>query len=277
MTRTVPVVPTSSGEGVILNPSPKTINPAKNWCLTWNNYPDNWKEIIVPVFQKYSQGYVIGEEVGESGTPHLQGYVESKDKKKIRPFTEFKLPKETSWFSAKGTRQQNIDYCTKDEKYISWGTCLVKEKYTINITLYEWQEEIVELLKHPPNDRSIFWFWEPDGCAGKTTFQKWIFLHYPNVAVLCGKATDMKNGIVSFQEKNERLPEIVLINIPRCQDTDHISWQGIEEIKDMFFFSGKYEGGMVCGPNPHVFIFSNQEPPIHKLSNDRWFIRDISK
>ena len=43
----------------------------------------------------------------------------------------------------------------------------------------------------------------------------------------------------------------------------------------MFFFSGKYEGGMVCGPNPHVLIFANDEPDTHKMSADRWIIKEL--
>jgi len=97
------------------------------------------------------------------------------------------------------------------------------------------------------------------------------------VVVLSGKASDMKNGIIKFEEANEMLPTIVLINIPRCTDVDHISWQGIEEIKDMFFFSPKYESGMICGKNPHVIIFSNEPPPERKLSDDRWKIIRIEE
>ena len=57
----------------------------------------------------------------------------------------------------------------------------------------------------------------------------------------------------------------------------YLSWCGIEEIKDMFFYSGKYEGGMVCGENPHVIIFANEEPPLEKMSNDRWRVIEIKQ
>ncbi len=268
MTKGVPSVPVESG-GVILKPTARSVNPAKNWCFTWNNYPENWEELCVPMFQKSTIGYIIGKEVGKSGTPHLQGYTQNEGK--IRPMTEYKLPKEIHWEAAKGNKAANILYCSKEEDYISWGTCKKTPPYSINIELFWWQKEIVQILEKDPDDRTIYWIWEEQGCAGKTTFQKWLFLkHKGEVAVLSGKASDMKMGIINFEEKNGTLPKIVLINIPRCQDTDHISWQGIEEIKDMFFFNGKYEGGMVCGPSPHVFLFSNDEAPWHKLSSDRW-------
>jgi hypothetical protein len=85
----------------------------------------------------------------------------------------------------------------------------------------------------------------------------------------------MKNCVLSYYETNNRLPKIVLIDIPRSTNTDFLSYQGIEEIKNMFFFSGKYEGGMVCGKPPHMFIFANEYPNTNKCSQDRWKIKNI--
>ena len=48
-----------------------------------------------------------------------------------------------------------------------------------------------------------------------------------------------------------------------------MSIAALESIKDMFFYSGKYEGGMVCGPNPHVMVFANEPPEYGILSKDR--------
>ena len=78
-------------------------------------------------------------------------------------------------------------------------------------------------------------------------------------------------------KKNEgETPSKVIINIPRSTNHSFISWTGIEEIKDMFFYSGKYEGGMVCAKCPHVVIFANGPPEMDKLSQDRWNIVYIS-
>ena len=55
---------------------------AKNWCFTWNNYPEDWKDQIKDKIRDYGLAkatsctyIVVGKEVGESGTPHLQGFV----------------------------------------------------------------------------------------------------------------------------------------------------------------------------------------------------------
>jgi hypothetical protein len=56
-----------------------------------------------------------------------------------------------------------------------------------------------------------------------------------------------------------------------------VSFQGLEEIKDMLFYSGKYEGGMVCGPCPHMCIFANEPPELEKFSSDRWKVFKITE
>lgn len=256
-------------------------SPAKNWTMRWSNYPENWKDLIVPDFQRGGcVGYIIGEEIcPTTGTPHLQGYAEFKDKIRWSSFKN--LPKGIEWAARKprATREDNVRYCSKDGKYAAWGTCMPKKEFKLDIQLRPWQQGIVDIIEGEPSDRHVYWYWERTGNVGKTLIQKWIFLNYKHrgVAVLAGKASDMKNGVVKFEEANSMLPEIVIINIPRCTDVDHVSWQGIEEIKDMFFFSPKYEGGMVCGASPHMLIFANEPPPLYKLSEDRWIVTEISQ
>lgn len=266
------IVPDSSnGEGNTKSSPTKQISPAKRWCFTLNNYTDLDISSIRAVTEATCKIAVVSREVGEGGTPHLQGYLEFI--KKVRPVNKFHT-KRIHFEKCKGNRQENYDYCTKDgDIVIMQGMDM---PYKLELTnLYDWEKQIIEIVKGKPDDRSLYWFWEDKGCAGKTTFCKYLFTHFDDVIVLSGKAGDMKHGIVEFKARTGRLPKIVLINIPRCQDLQFLSYQGIEEIKDMFFFSGKYEGGMVCGANPHLIIFSNERPYEYKCSADRWRIFKI--
>jgi len=58
---------------------------------------------------------VFGFEVGNKGTPHIQGYLYHHNKvsmRQIKNFFQEHIEK------AKGTPQDNYNYCTKDGEYI---------------------------------------------------------------------------------------------------------------------------------------------------------------
>lgn len=81
---------------------------AKHWCFTVNNYTD---DEVVPTEEHYSY-MVIGKEVGENGTPHLQGFVSFK--KKMRRTQVSKLIPRAYLVVAKGTPSQAAAYCKKE-------------------------------------------------------------------------------------------------------------------------------------------------------------------
>lgn len=255
------IVPDSSGN---LGNTKYQIPPSKHWFLTWNNYPENWEDYFVK--NSSISSYILGKEMSGTGTPHIQGNVSFKNK--VRPKKSF--PDSIHWEKTKKI-QNAVEYCSKEKDYIIKGYTLPFSQKIEN--LYAWQEALCEMLREPADDRTISWIWEPKGCSGKTTFQKYVFCNFPKVVVLSGKGNDMFYTISQYQKDNGYLPEVVLINIPRS--VEHISWNGIESIKDMFFYSGKYEGGMVCGKCPHVVIFANVAPKLEVLSQDRWNIYEI--
>ena len=87
----------------------------------------------------------------------------------------------------------------------------------------------------------------------------------------------MRNAIVEYKKTNGETPGLILINIPKSHDVDYLSYEGMENIKDMLFYSGKYEGGMIAGNCPHIYVFANEKPNEFKLSKDRWNIRHIGE
>jgi len=150
--------------------------------------------------------------------------------------------------------------------------------YKVELEIKPWIDKIIrDILDAPPNDRHIWWFWEPKCGLGKTTFQKWIYQNYKGVTVSGGKAHDMKNGVVRYRDAHGELPKIVIINMPKTFKMEYFSAQGVEEVKDMFFFSGKFGGKNenleVCGRPPIMLIFANEPPPnVNELAADRWQI-----
>lgn len=94
---------------------------SSRYCFTLNNFteeqrsPPEWIKGI-------TTGGVWGREIGDNGTPHIQGFMALKKKSTItgirKHFPEgFSMHME----ACKGNAQQNIDYCTKGEDYETWG------------------------------------------------------------------------------------------------------------------------------------------------------------
>lgn len=253
----------------------KQISPSKHWCFTINNYDKADIDNIISISSSIVPKYIFQEEIGDEGTPHLQGYLSFNTKK--RPFSVFKKTN-IHWEKCRNI-SASIKYCSKEdtkagERWIR-GIKLPKPKYIKEIKhMYKYQKKIIKLISGEPDERTLNWFYENKGCSGKTTLQKYIYTHFENVLIVGGKASDMKHAVVSHIEKYDEFPKIILANIPRTS-MNFISYAGIEEVKDMFFFSGKYEGGQVCGPCPHFIIFSNEEPDYEAVSSDRWNVVKI--
>lgn len=62
---------------------------------------------------------VIGKEVGESGTPHLQGYIEFPNAKRLETLKN--LHNKIHWEARKGTASQAANYCKKDKVFEERG------------------------------------------------------------------------------------------------------------------------------------------------------------
>lgn len=89
---------------------PKQSNQSKRWCFTVNNYNDE----DIELFQSLDCRYIIyGKEVGEQGTPHLQGFVVFTTNKRLTGMK--KIHPTAHWEVAIGTTEQSIVYCSKED------------------------------------------------------------------------------------------------------------------------------------------------------------------
>lgn len=98
-----------------------------SYVFTINNPTDDDHALIETLGEADTTRYlIVGREIGEEGTPHLQCYIYFTSQ---RWFTALKkaLPRAHIEF-AKGSVQQNIDYCSKDNDYTEYGTPPMSQK-----------------------------------------------------------------------------------------------------------------------------------------------------
>lgn len=262
-----------SGNTSTESPLKKQVSPSKKWSFTLNNYTDDIISSIVPLFKGKCSVAFFAKEIGESGTPHLQGYCEFKVK--CRPLSVFKSTV-FHWEKSKGSFAENLAYCTKENSLsFKHGPVPVPVRTITPATFYKWQKDIHDIIITTPDDRTIHWYYERIGNVGKSSFCKYLCVHH-DCLIVSGKAGDCFYAIQQYMEKhNGCAPDIIVFDIPRC-NIDYVSYLAIEKIKDGLFFSGKYEGGMVCFNPPHIFCFANERPEKDKLSLDRWNIVKIT-
>lgn len=260
------LAPMAPGEGNTNPPPTKRINGAKKWCFTWNNYPENWVDLLAPALE--GSKWIGGREVAPTtGTPHIQGFIEFPVK--VRPIGYKGIPTEIKWIVAKGTVEQNREYCSKGGDFT--GNIKVPRPLP-KIELYGWQLKAQEQFESVQDNRSIFWWWSEEGGKGKSSFVRWAVER--NALITAGAPRDMKFLVVKYNEKHGIWPDVLIFNIPR-EHGNNIAYGGLEELKDGVFASTKYECDTVLMPYPHVFVFANAEPRIGALSEDRLVVNKI--
>lgn len=99
---------------------------AKHWCFTLNNYSTNEFESLVAAGTEFPEGWdlqylVFGREQGESGTPHLQGFVSFSKRKTLSRVKSY-ISSRAHLEPAKGSPKQASDYCKKDGEFEEYGT-----------------------------------------------------------------------------------------------------------------------------------------------------------
>lgn len=262
----VPNVPRDEGN---TKSSSLSVNPAIRWCFTLNNWTQSEFEEIKIIVPKECKLCIIGSEMGEKGTPHLQGYLEFITKK--RPMSVFKN-KRIHWEVCRGDRKSNLDYCEKEENVIYEYPQKFKLKIIDVNLFYKWQQDILKKINEEPDDRAIIWVFESEGNVGKSAFTKWAVKNKNALFCNGGKSQDIINLCFNHDLETSNL---IIWDMPRANH-GHISYNAIESIKNSLICNTKYETGVKMFNPPHILIFSNYMPVnIEELSKDRWEIYEI--
>jgi len=293
---------------------PRETGPrAKHWCFTLNNYtPDDVDKLSTPNLLIASY-LVFGKEVGESGTPHLQGTICFLERKRL---PQVKAVVGEAHCTVTRYLAQSIEYCKKDGDVTEWGSvpntgkkdekrsdmeefkASVKEGITSMVQLRElhsnicaqyprfvkeyiedtkekirvpchplreWQQELNATLLHEPEARQIIFVVDKIGNQGKSWFARYYNDIHDNVQIILpGKKADM-----AYTIKDAR---VYFLDCPRSKQGDFIQYDFLEELKNGWVFSPKYEPVVKVMKVPHVVVLMNELPDMTKLSDDRYKI-----
>jgi len=161
---------------------------SRDWCFTLNNWTDEQYASVLKITAAY---LCVGKEVGESGTPHLQGYlyfanaVSFESMKKKIPGAHLE--------KAKGTSEQASTYCKKEGDWHEQGDLpeaqgkrndlatvreMIKEgkgmkeivEVASNFQTVRSAEVLIKYIEQPRTWKThVTWVWGPSGC-GKTKY-----------------------------------------------------------------------------------------------------------
>lgn len=147
-------------------------------------------------------------------------------------------------------------------------------------TLKDFQNRICREIASPvysEDDRTITWISDHLGGSGKSRLTTHLQETYPDQVLLITDPKDINAFYLASEHlKTGKTLKIVIFNLTRMMRDYNGFYRMAEAFKDGNFNSGKYASRHVRFPSPYVIVFSNNQPTIASLSEDRWNIRVIS-
>jgi len=138
-----------------------------------------------------------------------------------------------------------------------------------NVVWNSFQETILNIISSPPNARKINWVYDKLGNSGKSFLSTYLSIYRDAYIINGGKEQDI------YYNYNGQ--PIVIFDLAR--DAPMVAFDSIyrtmENFKNGYFLSTKYEGGCKRFVPPHIIVFSNELPNVEKMSKDRWNIIDL--
>lgn len=94
--------------------------PKKAYCFTINNYSEDEYASVLRTCEDESRYAIVGREVGEQGTPHLQGYIIFTRAYRFQTIKDRFFPRAHIEVAA-GSTKSNREYCSKGGDFAEFG------------------------------------------------------------------------------------------------------------------------------------------------------------
>jgi len=245
-----------------------SLNRFRNWCFTLNNYDEQEYEELWNIKCRY---LIIGKEIGETGTPHLQGYIEFDNGKTLSVVK--RINPRIHWENRRGTSKQASDYCKKDNNFKEQGmmtsqghrtdldevTSLILDKdfnpleHASTYVKYHGGLDKLIGLTYPPRSSKpmVHWLHGRAG-TGKT---RYVIDKYTDVYIK--DHTKWWNGY--------KQQEVILID-----DFDSHLWEFrvLLLVLDRYPYQGEYKGGYINVNSPIIFVTCEFHPRYYWKDNE---------
>lgn len=136
-----------------------------------------------------------------------------------------------------------------------------------------WQFTVCALIQQEEaHQRRIHFVVDPAGGAGKSWVCRWAISKYPDKVQVfrIGKRDDIAYAI-------DETKSVFLFDVPRGEMM-YLQYSVLESMKDQQIFSPKYESASkILRTCPHVIVFTNEEPDMTKLTEDRYNIIRVNQ
>lgn len=208
--------------------------------------------------------WVIGYEVGKDGYRHLQGRIRlSKGEsegfiaiKDYLPLAHIEKCSDTWTYERKSGRFLASDD-TPEIRAVRFGKMTKLQEF--------WMYYV-----RSSNDREIVAVVDEIGNHGKS----WLVNHLyeTNQAFYCPPTIDTVKGLIQWIASGYNGEGIIAIDIPRTWKWSEQLYVAIESIKDGLVYDTRYTSKLRNIRGCKVVVFTNSEPNVGKLSQDRWII-----
>lgn len=256
---------------------------ARRWCFTLNNYEEhgweNWQQKLVEQFELLVEYLVCEEEVGEQGTSHLQGYIKFRNQMRFTTLQQ-KFNGAAHLEVARGTDEDNRNYCTKDngnifeigkpnertickkndwkklvDDYCSMDFTLFRVRYPKESLIYlNKLQQMASVLKESEGytewngdlTTKNYWIYGPPR-TGKTKWAR-------------SQSTNLYHKLYSkWWKSNMGHPDLIIIeDFPCFQQTNGALGQHIKLWADRYTFTAEYKGGhTLIHPKDYILIVTS--------------------
>lgn len=133
-----------------------------------------------------------------------------------------------------------------------------------NFVPRDWQQQVIDMVSEPADDRKVIWVVDTAGQSGKSYLSRYLQLEKDAVQ-LAGRMQDMS----MLYDKEP----IVVFDISRsaADYSDHL-YSMAESLKNGIIIQTKYETCRKVFNPPHVLFFANKYPDPSKWTRDRYVV-----